>query len=121
MQRALVAFLSFARVLFAAAPVVTNVEPPDWPVEPNGITLRMLMTATDLAGAGIRCKFYDGALSVSSSGTHLFFDLTIPQSGASRKISANGHYAPRRKWMRRLPWFRPCPPPAAFRASPRTT
>lgn len=66
------------RLAVGASPAVTKVEPPDWPVEPGGITLRMLVTGSDLAGAAVRCRFRTGAPAVSASGTHLFFDLTIP-------------------------------------------
>ena len=64
--------------LGVAAPAVTKVEPPDWPVEPGGITLRMLLTGNDLTGAAVHCRFRTGAATASASGTHLFFDLTIP-------------------------------------------
>lgn len=77
-MRSLTLTVLFLRLAVAAAPAVTKVEPPDWPAEPNGITLRMLLTGTDLAGAAVRSPFRTGPATVSASGTHLFFDLTIP-------------------------------------------
>lgn len=62
----------------AAPPVVTKVEPPDWAAEPEGATLRMLLTGSNLGGAAIESKFSVGPASVSPSGTHLFVDLRIP-------------------------------------------
>lgn len=70
------------RAAFAAGPAVTKVEPPDWPAEPNGITLRMLITGSGLAGATARCHFRCGPVSISASGTHLFVDQTIPANAA---------------------------------------
>ena len=70
------------RLAYANAPVVTKVEPPDWPVEPQGITLRMLVTGRDLTGATARSTFPTGRVKVSRSGTHLFVDLTIPMTAA---------------------------------------
>jgi len=68
------------RVACAAGPAVTKVEPPDWPVEPQGITLRMLVTGTNLAGSTVHSSFPTGAVKVSQSGTHLFVDITIPKA-----------------------------------------
>ncbi|MGD0776965.1 MAG: alpha-amylase family glycosyl hydrolase [Candidatus Solibacter sp.] len=68
------------RLSYAAAPVATKVEPPDWPVEP--ITLRMLVTGRNLAGSTVRSPFRTGPVKVSESGTHLFVDLTIPKAAA---------------------------------------
>jgi len=73
------------RLAYAAAPVVTKVEPPDWPVEPKGITLRMLVTGRDLAGSTVRSPFRTGPVKVSRSGTHLFVDLSIPKSAEPGK------------------------------------
>ena len=70
--------LTLCRMVFAAAPAVTKVEPPDWAAEPQGITLRVLLTGTGLTGATVRSAFRTGAATASASGTHLFFDLTIP-------------------------------------------
>jgi 1,4-alpha-glucan branching enzyme len=74
------------RLVLAAAPAVTKVEPPDWVAEPNGITLRMLVTGTHLVGASVRAALPTGPLRISQSGTHLFFDLQIPAK------TAPGHY-----------------------------
>ena len=82
MKAALLFALLVARSGFAAAPTVAKVEPPDWPVEPNGITLRMLITGRDLSAAAVRCRFRCGPATVSPSGTHLFVDLTIPAKAA---------------------------------------
>ena len=89
MKRALAASLIVAGSLFAAAPVVTKVEPPDWPVEPNGITLRMLVTGTGLGGAKAHASFATGAVSASQLGTHLFFDLIIPKGARPGKYSVS--------------------------------
>jgi glycosidase len=64
--------------LSQAAPVVTKVEPPDWPTEPNGIVLRVLVTGHDLSGASVRAPFPTDSVTVSASGTHLFVNLRIP-------------------------------------------
>ena len=66
----------------AAQPAVTKVEPPDWSAEPEGITLRMLLTGRDLAGARVRAPFPTARVAVSRSGTHLFVDLSIPAKTA---------------------------------------
>jgi len=70
-----------------AAPVVTKVEPPDWVSEPQGITLRMLITGSDLAGAAVHGPFSTKQVSVSRSGKHLFVDLVLPPNAKP------GHYA----------------------------
>ncbi len=72
--------MAFLRLAAATSPAVTKVEPPDWPVEPGGITLRVLLTGTGLAGATVHSAFPTGAAAASAAGTHLFFDLTIPAS-----------------------------------------
>lgn len=66
------------RLLLAAPPAVTKVEPPDWVAEPAGATLRMLVTGTDFTGASIRAPFPTSSIRTSPSGTHLFFDFQIP-------------------------------------------
>jgi glycosidase len=70
------------RVCYGASPAVTKVEPPDWPSEPQGITLRLLITGHDLAGSTVRSSFHTGDVKVSTSGTHLFVDLTLPKAAA---------------------------------------
>jgi neopullulanase len=87
MKCALAAFtvLAGCSLSASAAPTVTKVEPPDWPVEPNGVTLRMLVTGTGLAGTRVRCGFATGMPVVSQSGTHIFFDLTIPKNARPGK------------------------------------
>jgi len=75
------------RLSYAAAPAVTKVEPPDWPIEPNGITLRMLVTGRDLAGSRVRSTFPTGPVRVSQNGTHLFVDLRIPKSAVPGRYS----------------------------------
>lgn len=66
------------RLVSAAAPMITKVEPPDWMSEPQGITLRMLLTGSGLNGAAVHSRFSISQVRVSSSGTHLFCDLRIP-------------------------------------------
>ncbi len=78
-------FLALAQLALAASPAVIRVEPPDWFVEPQGITLRMLVTGSDLAGASIRARFPVGNVAVSASGTHLFFDLKVTPQAAPGK------------------------------------
>jgi len=84
MHRPLAASLLLATALFAA-PTVSKVEPPDWPVEPNGITLRMVLTGTGLSGAKVHSNFATGAATASQSGTHFFFDLTVSKSARPGK------------------------------------
>ena len=79
-MRRLGLFFFALQLAYAAAPAVSKVEPPDWPRERGGITLRMLITGTDLAGAAVRSTFRTGTVKVSASGTHLFVDLTVPAS-----------------------------------------
>jgi neopullulanase len=79
MQRVLLTIV-LLRLAAAATPAVIKVEPPDWAVEPRGITLRMLLTGTGLAGATVHSVFRTGRTTASASGTHLFFDLTLPPS-----------------------------------------
>ena len=62
----------------AAAPVINKVEPPDWAVEPETTTLRMLITGTNLAGATVHSTLQTGSATISQSGTHLFVDLSVP-------------------------------------------
>jgi glycosidase len=82
MRRLFLTGLALARLVFAAPPAVTKVEPPDWMAEPNGITLRMLVSGQNLAGATVRSPFHTSAIQVSASGTHVFFDLTVPPNAA---------------------------------------
>jgi len=78
MGRSLVGLVVLVRTV-AASPTVAKVEPPDWPVEPNGITLRILVTGTGFAGARVRSGFATGPVKTFQSGTHLFVDVTIPK------------------------------------------
>jgi glycosidase len=80
--RSLLILIAVARLGLAAAPTVNKVEPPDWTVEPGGITLRMLVTGRDMAGATVHAAFPTGPVSVSGSGTHLFVDLKVPPHAA---------------------------------------
>lgn len=82
MLRQLFLLAACLRLVLAAAPAVTKVEPPDWVAEPSGVTLRMLVTGTHLAGASVRAAFHTGSFRISQSGTHLFFDLRIPAKAA---------------------------------------
>ena len=66
------------RVAGAALPVISKVEPPDWPAEAEATNLRILLTGRNLAGARVDTPFPTGRVTVSSAGTHLFFDLHIP-------------------------------------------
>jgi glycosidase len=78
MHRIVSLLFLLARLALPAPPSVTKVEPPDWVVEPVGLTLRMLLTGSDLTGASVRAPFPTTGLSVSQTGTHLFFDLKLP-------------------------------------------
>jgi glycosidase len=80
--RATVLFLLCCRAALPASPVVTKVEPPDWPAGPAGITLRILVTGENLAGCAVRGPFVPGKVLTSASGTHLFFDVTIPPNAS---------------------------------------
>ena len=71
------------RLAFAAGSAVTKVEPPDWPVEPQGITLRLLVTGRGLTASAVHSRFHTGPVAVSQSGTHLFVDVTIPKGAAA--------------------------------------
>jgi len=76
--RNLVTILTLVRLAAAAAPVVTKVEPPDWVVEPNGSTLRILITGNGLAGATVHAALPTGGVTISGRGTHLLVDLKLP-------------------------------------------
>jgi glycosidase len=80
--------------LSAAAPVVTKVEPPDWPAAREPVTLRLLVTGNGLAGATVRAPFATSNVAVSAAGTHLFVDLGVPAGAAPGRypleISAAG-------------------------------
>ena len=77
-MRTLALFLGVTLRLGFAQPVVTKVEPPDWPAPAQGAKLRLLITGTGLANAGVRAQLVTGPVKVSASGTHLFVDLTLP-------------------------------------------
>ena len=77
MKRALLLAVLSLRLSWAS-PVVSKVEPPDWIAEPQGITLRMMLTGSNLAGAKVQSAFSTGAVTLSPSGTHLFVSLQIP-------------------------------------------
>ena len=62
----------------AAPPSISKVEPPDWPAEAQSITLRVLLTGSNLTGALVTSRFPSDHLTVSASGTHLFLDLHLP-------------------------------------------
>jgi neopullulanase len=70
--------LSAGLAVAAGSPAVSKVEPPDWSAGSAAVTLRMLVTGTDLAGASVHSAFASKSAQVSAGGTHLFFDLTIP-------------------------------------------
>jgi glycosidase len=85
MYRALLLLLAGGRLALTASPAVSKVEPPDWFVEPDGITLRMLITGSDLSATAVHASFSIDRIAVSSSGTHLIFDLKIPPHAAPGK------------------------------------
>jgi glycosidase len=86
MKRTLLLLLANALCALASSPTVTKVEPPDWVVEPNGITLRVLITGTGLTGATVQAQFPTDRITISRSGTHLIFDLKVPSLAAPGKI-----------------------------------
>jgi glycosidase len=71
----------------AAQPSISKVEPPDWPSEAQPVTLRLLLTGANLAGARVRAPFPTARIAVSASGTHLFVDLTLPAHAAPGNYS----------------------------------
>jgi neopullulanase len=70
--------LALLPLAFAAPPMVSKVEPPDWVPGPSATSLRVLLTGANLAGATVKAQFATSGLAASPSGTHLFFDLKIP-------------------------------------------
>src|ERR1035438_6334910 len=80
MIRAISLAAILVRLAAAASPTVTKVEPPDWPAEPTGNTLRLLVTGTNLASATVHSTFRANRQTITAGGTHLFVDLTIPPS-----------------------------------------
>jgi glycosidase len=82
MRRSILVVALGLRVCYGAGPAVTKVEPPDWPSDPQGTTLRLLLTGHDLAGSTVRSSLRTSDVKVSASGTHLFVDLTLPKAAA---------------------------------------
>jgi glycosidase len=69
---------------FAAVPIVSRVEPPNWWPGHSLNPVRLLLTGTNLGHARIEPppRFDAANLSVSDNGTHLFVDLRIPTNAA---------------------------------------
>ena len=84
MKRIVLAAVICLHAAMAAAPVVTKVEPPDWPAGRPAETLRILVTGANLAGASVESALPTARVSVSASGTHLFLDLKLPAGIAPR-------------------------------------
>jgi glycosidase len=83
MRLAIVSSLIVCKLLSAAPPVVTKVDPPDWWAGHSINPVRLLVRGTDLQGARVRGDapgFKTGNIRVNDRGTYLFVDLTIPKS-----------------------------------------
>lgn len=78
MRRILLILAVGLRVVSAAAPVIHKVEPPDWPGDAAGITVRLLLTGANLKESAVHSALTIGAPRISPSGTHLFVDVRIP-------------------------------------------
>src|ERR1051326_2826850 len=85
MLRAVISATILLHLAEAAAPVVTKVEPPDWVTEPEGTSLRILVTGQGLGGASVRSDLEATAVKVSDSGTHLFCELRVPRNASPGK------------------------------------
>ena len=79
--------LPAARV-FAAAPEVTRVEPPNWWPAHSLNPVRLLLSGTNLTRAHVETPagFDTANLRVSDNGTYLFLDLSIPTNAAAGTI-----------------------------------
>lgn len=72
--------------LFAAAPEVLKVEPPNWWVGHSVNPVRLMIHGKDLKGATVRCSkagLKPGQALVSAAGTYLFVDLEIQNNAKS--------------------------------------
>jgi hypothetical protein len=78
MRPSFAVFLLFSVSLASAAtPSVIKVEPPDWPAEPEPVTLRLLLTGSNLTRARVDAPFPTSRVRVSAAGTHLFVDIAV--------------------------------------------
>jgi len=79
--------LSLARV-FAAAPEVTTIEPPNWWPGHSLNPVRLLISGTNLAHARVESPagFETANLRVNDNSTYLFVDLRIPPSAAADAV-----------------------------------
>ena len=85
----LIAFLTFAAArVFAAAPEVTRIDPPNWWPGHSINPVRLLISGTNLSRARVESPvgFDTADLRVSDNGTYLFLDLRIPTNAAARSI-----------------------------------
>ncbi|HZU27041.1 MAG TPA: alpha-amylase family glycosyl hydrolase, partial [Bryobacteraceae bacterium] len=75
------ALVCLAAVLcHAASPVVTRVEPPNWPAASRPTTLRLLLTGENLSGARVSgCNA--GEVRDGASAHYLFVDVTVASAG----------------------------------------
>ncbi len=84
----LFACLYFALPIFAQAPIVEKVEPPNWWAGHSVSTVRMLVRGQNFHGATVASK--DAALKtlkvrVNSRGDHVFFDVSINKNAKPGK------------------------------------
>jgi len=71
-----VCFLVAGLLCRAASPVVTKVEPPDWPAGAHPTSLRLLITGENLTGARVS-GCHAGEVTPGASGRYLFIELSI--------------------------------------------
>ena len=74
--------------LFAAAPEVTRIEPPNWWPGHSLNPVRLLISGTNLTRARVESPagFVAANLRVNDNGTYLFLDLHIPTNAAAGTI-----------------------------------
>ena len=79
MKRALLFALALS-VCYAAPPVVSKVEPPDWVSPRHATTIRLLLTGHHLGAAQVRAcsALRAGKAAASANGDYLFVDVSIP-------------------------------------------
>ena len=80
---ALLFTLAPASPLFAQAPTVSKVEPPNWWRNHSVNPVRLLIRGTNLSGARFKCpRLSCSKVTTNTAGTYAFVDVTVPRNAA---------------------------------------
>ena len=80
---ALLFTLAPASPLFAQAPTVSKVEPPNWWPNHSVNPVRLLIRGTNLGGARFECpRLSCSKVTTNTTGTYAFVDVTVPRDAA---------------------------------------